>query len=130
MDRRWVIVAAAVGVAAVVGVIIASGIVSPKTPVETRVFHISAQTAEAGNFNVSTITVKHGDHVVLKITSLDTSHGILLSTPWVTVNKLAPPGGETTVEFDALQRGTYTIYCANSLCSPLHHEMRIALVIE
>jgi heme/copper-type cytochrome/quinol oxidase subunit 2 len=124
------VVAGVIGIVVVGSIVIASGVLSPRVVGETRVFHISALTAENGNFNVSTITVKQGDHIVLKVTSEDTSHGILLSTPWVTVNKIAPPGQETTVEFDAAERGTYTIYCANSLCSPLHHEMTITLVIE
>jgi len=103
----------------------------PPPPVRTeRVFFISAQIHENSGFNVSEIRVQRGDHVVLVVTSLDTTHGILLDLPWVSISNTVPPGQTERVEFDAEQTGTFTIYCPNPLCSAEHYLMRIALVIE
>ena len=95
-----------------------------------KVFYLSARIAEDGGFNLSEIRVQEGDHVVLYVRSLDTTHGVVLQTPWVFIRELVPPGAQRRVEFDAAQPGTYQILCPNPLCSPLHHEMMVDLIIE
>ncbi len=44
---------------------------------QTKIFYISARTAETGNFNLSTFMVNQGNHVVIRLTALDTTHGII-----------------------------------------------------
>lgn len=103
-----------------------------QAPPEPRssVFYISARIAEDGGFNVSEIRVRQGDHVVVFLRSLDTTHGIVLRTPWVTIGEQVFVGQQKRFEFDARLAGLYQIFCANPLCSPSHHEMVIDLVVE
>lgn len=130
MNRRQIVVLAMLGIAVAALVAVLAFRPAPSSPPPMKVFYVSARTAENGNFNVTAITVNQGDHVVIRMRSLDTTHGVFLSTPWLTINELAPPGQETTVEFDAFQKGTYTIHCSNALCSPRHAEMTITLTIQ
>ena len=84
-------------------------------------------TAKRFEFTPSTITVKKGDHVKLKITALDFSHGFAL--PDFGVAKQLEQGKETVVEFTASRAGTFTFFC-NIFCGAGHTDMKGQLIVE
>jgi len=97
---------------------------SPSPQGQVKEFSI---TARQYDFQPSTITVKKGDLVKLKITSLDVTHGF--SLPDFNVNANLEPGKETTVEFTADKAGSFTFFCS-VFCGSGHSEMKGTLVVE
>lgn len=88
-----------------------------------------AITAKRFDFTPSTVTVKQGENVRLKITSTDVTHGFELNTPFVNVNKDLSPGEEVIVEFTATEKGSWDFKCS-VFCGSGHSGMKGKLVVE
>ena len=84
-------------------------------------------TAKQFEFSPSTITVKKGDKVRLKVTAMDTVHGF--SLPDFNTEGQLNPGKETVFEFTADKAGDFTwrcsLYCGNG-----HGQMSGHLIVE
>lgn len=91
---------------------------------ETAVFTIKAKQWE---FEPAAITVKKGQKVQLKISSVDVTHGFSLPEFKVRVN--LEPGQTQTVEFVASQAGTFTFSCS-VFCGDGHGGMKGTLVVK
>ncbi|MBI2624422.1 cytochrome c oxidase subunit II [Candidatus Parcubacteria bacterium] len=77
-------------------------------------------------FEPNTITVKKGERVRLRITSVDVTHGFGLPEFDVSANLSA--NAETTVEFTASKVGTFTFSCT-VFCGSGHSGMRGTLEV-
>jgi len=86
-----------------------------------------AVTARQFEFIPSVIEVNEGDTVILKITSIDVDHGIMI--PKFGVNERVPVGGEITVQFVASEKGTYDFFC-QVYCGEGHKGMQGTLVVN
>jgi len=101
-------------------------------------------TAKKYEFNPSPIRVKQGSNVQLKITAVDTSHGIKFNLYPDGVKSSGAPGlvfaskedcfklekgASTTVEFEAKTAGTYSFKCCK-FCGMGHGGMKGKLVVE
>jgi cytochrome c oxidase subunit 2 len=84
-------------------------------------------TAKNWEFAPSSITVKKGDRVRLKITSVDVAHGLALTDFNVSVH--VEPGQTQTVEFVADKVGTFTFFC-NVFCGEGHRGMKGIFVVQ
>lgn len=93
-------------------------------PGPTKLF---TMTAKQFSFEPGTVTVNKNDHVILKITSTDTTHGF--SLPDFNVNVNIPPGETVLVEFDATKTGTFTYVCS-VFCGSGHGQMKGLLVVQ
>lgn len=89
---------------------------------------VKARTAESGGWSPSSITVKAGQKVRLRITSEDVVHGIGIPELGIQENNIYP-GKWVTVEFVASKSGTFPFYCT-VLCSPKHGLMQGKLIVE
>ena len=90
-------------------------------------YTIVAHTVEDGGFVPNQITVAQGEHVRLRLTSADVTHG--LSAPGLGIN--VPdiyPGKFITVDFTPTKPGTYQFMCT-ALCSPFHFQMTGAIIV-
>jgi cytochrome c oxidase subunit 2 len=83
-------------------------------------------TAKQFEYSPSTITVKKGDHVRLRLTSQDTTHGF--SLPEFGVSATINPGKTTEVTFTPDKAGTFTFQC-NVFCGSGHQGMKGTLVV-
>ncbi len=77
-------------------------------------------------YNPDAITVKKGTHVILRLTSIDVSHSLLL--PAFGVNTTISPLQTTIVAFDADQAGTFTYRCA-TMCDGGEGQMMGTLTV-
>ena len=85
-------------------------------------------TASRFEFNPATIEVEEGDHVVLRLKSSDTTHG--LSIKEYKIKQAIPKTGEVvTVEFDATKAGTFVFGCSE-YCGSGHSRMKGKLVVS
>ena len=84
-------------------------------------------TAQSFEFIPSTVTVKEGETVRLKIKSIDVTHGF--SIPEFNVNSTLKAGEETVVEFVASKKGTFTFFCS-VYCGYGHADMQGTLLVE
>lgn len=84
-------------------------------------------TAKQFEFTPNPIKVKLGEFVRLNMTSLDVTHG--LSIPDYGINEIINPGEVTSVEFQAVQKGTFPFSCSVQ-CGLGHSGMRGALIVE
>ncbi|MBP6859847.1 MAG: cupredoxin domain-containing protein [Candidatus Magasanikbacteria bacterium] len=84
-------------------------------------------TAKQWSFSPSTIKVKKGDTVVLKVTSVDVAHGLML--PSFNIKETLEPGKTKTIEFAADKAGTFTFSCSVA-CGAGHKAMTGTLVVE
>ena len=84
-------------------------------------------TASQWSFSPNTITVKQGDTVRLRATSLDVAHGILIDE--YDINKVVNPNETVTIEFIADKKGTFTFRCSVQ-CGGGHPTMRGQLIVE
>ena len=97
----------------------------PTTPqAEVKEFSIIAKNWE---FQPSTITVKQGDLVRLKVKSVDAEHSLAIPDYQIDVN--LPPNEEKTVEFVADQVGTFKFRCA-VFCGEGHKAMTGQLIVQ
>ncbi len=84
-------------------------------------------TAKQWEFMPSTISVKEGDKVKLKLTSADVTHGF--SLPDFGINQKIDPGKETIVEFVADKSGTFPFFCSVP-CGAGHISMKGQLIVN
>ncbi len=88
-------------------------------------------TSVRSRFNPEHITVKQGDHVVWRITSLeravDATHGF--AVPAYNLAASLEPGETIKMEFIADLPGTFPFYCSE-FCSALHLEMLGYFIVE
>jgi cytochrome c oxidase subunit 2 len=84
-------------------------------------------TAKQFQFDPSVITVKQGDRVRIKITSLDVPHGFALSD--FNINQNLEPGKQVVVDFIADKKGEFAFHCS-VICGAGHKEMVGKLVVE
>ena len=83
--------------------------------------------AKKWQFDPSTINVKQGDKVRLKIKSIDVTHGFSLLD--FNVNENLEPGKEITVEFVADKKGEFSFFCS-VFCGEGHSGMKGKLIVE
>lgn len=74
-----------------------------------------------------TITVHKGATIILRIRSLDVSHGFALEE--FGVNTITPPGEPTEVRFVASQTGRFTFFCT-VFCGTGHPNHTGILIVE
>lgn len=84
-------------------------------------------TAKRWAFDPPVITVKQGDKVKLKITSIDVTHGFALPDFDVKIDLV--PNQEQVVEFTADKKGEFTFFCS-VMCGAGHQDMKGKLVVE
>ncbi len=99
---------------------------APSLPSEGPVKEISI-TAKQWEFVPNTITVSQGEKVRLKITSVDVAHGFTL--PDFGVSAYLAPGQQTSVEFVADKKGTFSFFC-NVACGAGHSQMKGVLIVQ
>ncbi len=79
-----------------------------------------------GRFANTTITVHKDDTIILRIKSLDVTHGFGLEE--FNVNVVIAPGQVTEVEFVASKTGTYTFFCT-VFCGTGHPNHKGTLIV-
>jgi|GEM_PF-755187 len=94
-------------------------------PVHT--YTIVANTVEDGGYVPDQITVVQGEHVRLRLTSGDVSHGLYQPELGINVTDIYP-GKFTTVDFTPAKPGTYRFICT-VMCSPSHFMMHGEIVV-
>lgn len=103
---------------------------TPESPIpetsapELKEFTIIAKQFE---FIPETITVNQGDQVKLTVTSIDVTHGFLISE--YGINERLEPGKTITVEFIADKKGEFSMVC-NIVCGSGHRSMRGKLIVK
>ncbi len=90
-------------------------------------YTIVAHVAENGGFTPNQITVHQGEHVRLRLTSDDVSHGFQVKGLGIKVPDIYP-GKYVTVEFTPTTPGTYPFTCL-VWCSVHHDAMRGTIVV-
>ena len=83
--------------------------------------------ASQWKFEPSTITVNKGDHVRLKIKSVDVTHGIDIEG--YEINRELKPGQEVVIDFIADKSGDFEFYCS-VVCGAGHKEMEGKLIVR
>ncbi|MEW6722081.1 MAG: cytochrome c oxidase subunit II [Candidatus Micrarchaeota archaeon] len=83
-------------------------------------------TAKQFEYSPSTITVKKGDRVRLRLTSEDVTHGF--SLPEFGLSATIEPGKTTEVTFTPDKAGTFTFQC-NMFCGSGHQGMKGTLIV-
>ena len=84
-------------------------------------------TAKKFEFNPSTITLKAGEPVVIRLTSLDRKHGF--TAPDLNVDVTVEPGTPTLIHLHPDKPGTYVFHCS-VFCGSGHEEMTGVIVVE
>lgn len=74
------------------------------------------------------IRAKKGEHITLRLTSMDEVHGFKLSD--YNISETLQPGKIKVVEFIADKSGEYEFYCNVRSCGPGHLGMRGVLIVE
>ena len=90
-------------------------------------YTIVAHTDEDGGWVPREITVTQGEHVRLRLTSADVSHGLLVPGLNINVPEIYP-GKYMTVDFTTDKPGRYPFICT-VLCSSRHSHMQGAIVV-
>ena len=83
--------------------------------------------AKKWQFDPSTINVKQGDKVRLKIKSIDVAHGFSLLD--FNINENLEPEKEVVVEFIADKKGEFSFFCS-VFCGSGHSGMKGKLIVE
>ena len=96
-------------------------------PVSTVAVKEFNMTASRFSFDPDTITVNKGDHVVLHITSTDTTHGFSLAT--YDIIETLPPGETKTIKFTVDKAGEFNFFCS-VFCGSGHADMRGKLIVS
>jgi cytochrome c oxidase subunit 2 len=97
----------------------------PLDPPGTRSFDVVASRFK---FEPEVLEVDEGDHVVLRMRSSDTAHGLAIKE--FKVKKELPDTGELVMaEFVASKPGTYRVECSE-YCGKGHSKMRGRLVVR
>lgn len=88
---------------------------------------IVAHIAEDGGFVPNRITVVQGEHVRLRLTSADVTHGFAIPALGIDAPELYP-GRYVTVDFTPQKPGRYPFLCT-IVCSPLHYKMNGEIIV-
>ena len=86
-----------------------------------------AMTAKKYEFSPSEIRARPGETIRLVITALDRKHGFKLDA--FGVDRQLPKGEAVTIEFTAIQAGTFPFKCSK-FCGFGHGKMKGELVVE
>lgn len=97
-----------------------------KQPPVDRTINI---VAERFTFVPSTIKLKYGETVELRLRSLDTNHGFAITEAGVNVIVPKRGGGEARILFRANERGEFPFFCSKA-CGAGHTIMRGRIVVE
>ena len=98
---------------------------APPDPPPTRSFEVVASRFK---FEPDVIEVDEGDHVIIRVRSVDTAHGLAIKE--FKVKKGVPDTGEVVeVEFVAAKTGTFRMECVE-YCGKGHSKMRGQLVVR
>ncbi len=95
----------------------------PASTPSQRVIPIKARRFE---FTPSTVTLKKGEPVVLRLTSDDVTHGFFVRP--LNIDAEIHPGSTTEVEVTPQTAGTYTIIC-DHFCGVNHGNMRMTIEV-
>ncbi|MBT3865667.1 hypothetical protein HOF78_01015 [Candidatus Woesearchaeota archaeon] len=95
----------------------------PKTTSNIKEFEITAKNWE---FNPSIINVDLGNEVILHITSLDVTHGILI--PEFNINEDLQPGQSIDIKFTADKIGEFSFSCS-VFCGSGHSHMAGKIIV-
>jgi heme/copper-type cytochrome/quinol oxidase subunit 2 len=87
---------------------VVQGAGDPSGDVSYRSFNINIQN---GAYTPDTVIVKQGDTVNLELTAVDAAYGF--AQPDYGFNAAIPQGKTQTIQFQALQPGNFTFYCAS-----------------
>jgi heme/copper-type cytochrome/quinol oxidase subunit 2 len=85
---------------------VVQGAGDPSGDVSYRSFNINIQN---GVYTPDTVIVKQGDTVNLELTAVDAAYGF--AQPDYGFNAAIPKGKTQTIQFQALQTGSFTFYC-------------------
>ena len=91
-----------------VAIPVVQSIGDPSGTVSYRSFNISIQN---GTFSPDTVIVKQGDTVNLELAAIDAAYGF--TQPDYGFNVAIAKGKTQTIQFQALQNGNFTFYCAS-----------------
>ena len=91
---------------------------------EAKTFEIEAKKYE---FIPEKIEVNQGDKVTLKVTAMDTDHGLGIEK--YDIDQVLPEGQTVTIEFIADKKGSFTIKCTK-FCGWGHFGMKGELVVK
>lgn len=116
--RRWIVAAAAV---AAVGSLAATG---TEPPASRRVVEVTAQRFQ---FTPAELHLRAGEPVMLRVTSLDVTHGFFQRE--LGIDTEIVPGRTTEVPVTPPRAGRYTIIC-DHYCGVGHGNMRLAVLVE
>lgn len=81
----------------------------------------------ADRFADTTITVRKGDTIILRIKSLDVPHGFAIEE--FGINVFNPPGETVEVKFVARQTGSFTFFCT-VFCGTGHPNHKGVLMVQ
>lgn len=84
-------------------------------------------TAKKYEFTPDTIHAKVGEHIKLVITAVDHTHGFKVDA--LHINEKLEKGKPVTVEFTAMQAGTFPFECSH-YCGLGHKKMKGQLIVE
>jgi cytochrome c oxidase subunit 2 len=99
--------------------------VTPPAPPPPEVKEINV-TAKQWEFTPSSITVKKGQSIRLRITSQDVTHGFSLLD--FGINEQLTPGGTVEIQFIPDKAGSFTFRCS-VFCGSGHGGMKGTLVV-
>lgn len=86
-----------------------------------------AVIAKQFEFVPGEIVVDRGDHVTIRIKSVDVTHGFAI--PEYDINEMLNPGEGITVSFIADKPGNFTFFCSVP-CGSGHNSMQGRLVVK
>jgi cytochrome c oxidase subunit 2 len=120
--QRWHVPALLGGLAAA---FLVPHLAAPQMPREPRTIEVSVRRYE---FTPSTIDARVGEHLRLRLTSEDRTHGFGIEAFGVDV--LVPRGGRTVVvEFAPSRAGVFEVLCTED-CGRGHDDMKGTLVVK
>lgn len=121
-SRRWQVPAFLAGL---VVAFLLPRLAAPQVPLEPRTVEVSVRRYE---FSPSSIEASVGEHLRLRLTSEDRTHGFGVEAFGVDV--LVPRGGRTVViEFAPSRTGVFEILCTED-CGRGHDDMKGTLVVK
>ena len=88
---------------------------------------ITEITAKRFEFTPNTITLEHGEPVILRVTSADVTHGFF--SRQLKIDELIEPGKTVDVKLTPQTIGTCTLIC-DHFCGQGHANMKMSIVVE
>jgi cytochrome c oxidase subunit 2 len=84
-------------------------------------------TARNYAYDPERIVVKQGEHIILKVRTVDVGHGFYLDG--YAIDEEVLPDEEVIIEFLAEKEGKFAIRCSVT-CGPFHPYMKAELIVE